>query len=146
MNQIESYTRTAFYYETDRMDIIHHSNYIRWFEEARIDFMEKIGYSYKRVEELGIMSPVLFVDCQYKSPVRFGETVKIYVTQPFFNGVRVEFSYRVESADTGKLHATGKSGHCFVNGKFQPISLKKDYPEVYEAYSKYTETGNEKKR
>lgn len=139
MSQIEPYKRTAFYYETDRMDIIHHSNYVRWFEEARIDFMEKIGYSYAEVEKRGIMSPVLFVNCEYKSPVRFGETVNIYVTQTFFNGVRVEFAYRVEQADTGKLCVTGKSGHCFVNEGFQPISLKKDYPEIFAAYSRHTE-------
>lgn len=136
MSQIEPYKRTAYYYETDRMDIIHHSNYIRWFEEARIDFMEKVGYSYRKMENQGVMSPVLFVDCAYKSPVRFGETVNIYVTQTFFNGVRVEFAYRVEQADTGKLCVTGKSGHCFVNEAFQPISLKKAHPEMFAIYSR----------
>ena len=43
MEKVQIYERSAFYYETDRMDVIHHSNYIRWFEEARIHFMKNVG-------------------------------------------------------------------------------------------------------
>lgn len=46
------YTHKAQYYETDQMGIVHHSNYIRWFEEARVDFFEKIGCSYKDIEDM----------------------------------------------------------------------------------------------
>lgn len=133
------YVRTSYYYETDRMDVIHHSNYIRWFEEARIDFMSKMGYSYKKVEEQGIVSPVLYVDCQYLSPVRFGDTVEIYVTLERFTGTRMDFSYKIVDRDSGAVKITGKSGHCFVDGKFRPISIKKSYPEIYNAYKKYEE-------
>ena len=63
------YTHRVQYYETDQMGIVHHSNYIRWFEEARLDFMEKIGCSYAAVEASGIMIPVLSASCQYKTMV-----------------------------------------------------------------------------
>lgn len=132
--KITPYTRTAYYYETDRMDVIHHSNYIRWFEEARIDFMQKAGYSYKKVEDLGIVSPVLYVDCKYISPVRFGDTVDIYVELCAFSGTRMEFSYKIEDKATGELRVTGHSGHCFVDDKFRPLSVKKSYPDIYEIY------------
>ena len=141
MKEVTPYVRKAFYYETDRMDVIHHSNYVRWFEEARIDYMEKIGYSYQAVEALGIMSPVLFVECQYKVPVKFGDTVNIYVTEPFFNGIKLEFAYRIVNADTGVECVTGKTGHCFVNEDFKPISLKKNYPEIYQVYLEAAEEG-----
>ncbi|MFQ7173111.1 MAG: acyl-CoA thioesterase [Thomasclavelia ramosa] len=58
---IRPYLHNAKYYETDRMGIIHHSNYIRWFEEARIDYMNQIGLTYKKMEEEGIISPVLSI-------------------------------------------------------------------------------------
>lgn len=48
---IKPYQHLAKYYETDQMGIIHHSNYIRWFEEARIDYMNQIGLTYNRVGE-----------------------------------------------------------------------------------------------
>ena len=55
---MKDYIRKVQYYETDRMGIVHHSNYIRWFEEARIFYMEKMGYSYSEMEKTGIMIPV----------------------------------------------------------------------------------------
>ena len=53
------YERSVYYYETDQMKIVHHSNYIRWFEEARIYWMEKMGMPYNKMEELGIIIPVV---------------------------------------------------------------------------------------
>ena len=44
MEKIHVYERDAYYYETDKMSVVHHSNYIRWFEEARVNFMKKVGY------------------------------------------------------------------------------------------------------
>ena len=53
------YTHRVQYYETDQMGIVHHSNYIRWFEEARIDWMRHCGISYREMEKQGIIVPVL---------------------------------------------------------------------------------------
>ena len=52
------YRRKAQYHETDQMGIIHHSNYVKWMEEARIDFMKEMGFGYGEVENRGIVSPV----------------------------------------------------------------------------------------
>ena len=56
---IKPYSRKANYYETDQMGIIHHSNYIRWFEEARVDFLEQIDFGYNKTVECGIDFVVL---------------------------------------------------------------------------------------
>ena len=53
------YLHKVQYYETDKMGITHHSNYVRWMEEARVDFLSQIGWDYARIEESGIISPVL---------------------------------------------------------------------------------------
>ena len=65
--KIRPYEHHAKYYETDQMGIIHHSNYIKWMEEARMDLMEQIGLSYKEMEAMEIISPVLSVSCEYHS-------------------------------------------------------------------------------
>ena len=57
MSEIKKYTHKVQYYETDQMGIVHHSNYIRWFEEARTDFMEQMGLGYEQMEERGIVGP-----------------------------------------------------------------------------------------
>ena len=71
------YKHKVQYYETDQMGIVHHSNYIRWFEEARMDFMEKMGMGYDQMESQGILSPVLSVEAKYLRMVHFGDTVSI---------------------------------------------------------------------
>ena len=53
------------YYETDQMQIAHHSNYIRWFEEARTSALEEAGFGYAEMEAVGIISPVLTVSAEY---------------------------------------------------------------------------------
>lgn len=58
-----SYQHIVQYYETDKMGITHHSNYIRWMEEARVSFFAEYGWDYKTLEESGIASPVISVSC-----------------------------------------------------------------------------------
>jgi acyl-CoA thioester hydrolase len=132
------YTRQAFYYETDQMGVIHHSNYIRWFEEARVYFLEQIGFGYDKMEALGILSPVLGITCEYKNSVRFNDTVLIYPKIEFFNGIKMTISYKVLDAKTNQIMATGESKHCFVSPDFKPIRMKKDYTEIYNIISKWT--------
>ena len=71
------YTHKVQYYETDKMGITHHSNYIRWMEEARIDFLEKSGFSYDKLEKDGIISPVVSVECSYKKTTTFSDEISI---------------------------------------------------------------------
>ena len=75
---LKDYEHNAKYYETDQMGCVHHSNYIRWMEEARVDLMDQMGCGYRAMEEAGVCSPVLEVNCRYKSMVRFGDTVRIH--------------------------------------------------------------------
>ena len=126
-----NYTHKVQYYETDQMGIVHHSNYIRWFEEARIVFLEEIGFPYQRLEQEGILSPVISVDCSYKSMVHFGDTVLHTARVESFNGIKLKLYYQVLDAQTQKLMACGSSSHCFLNEKGQPVSLKRSRPDLY---------------
>ncbi len=129
---IPPYLHQAKYYETDQMAIVHHSNYIRWFEEARLYYLEQIGLGYDKIEAAGVYSPVLGVNCQYKSAVRFNETVKIKTFLRFFDGIKMKLEYEILDAKTDTLRALGTSEHCFVSKDFKPVSLKKSYKEMYQ--------------
>lgn len=134
-------THKTQYYETDQMGVIHHSNYIRWFEEARVYFLEQIGYSYQRIEnELQLISPVLEANCQYRSMVYFGDLVDITLQVEASNGIRVKFSYEVRDHQTQELRTTGYTKHCFLTKKGTPVSLKKDYPELYAILKECSES------
>lgn len=65
------------YYETDLMGIVHHSNYIRYFEYGRIKMLDEIGLPISKIEGNGIMLPVVSTFCTYKTPSRMGDTLKI---------------------------------------------------------------------
>lgn len=126
------YTRKMNYYETDRMGIIHHSNYIRYFEEARLNWMEHVGVNYRQLEELGVMIPVMFVDCKYLLPLQFGDEIEIEVKLAKFDGIKMEFSYEIKQKGTGECCTTGRTGHCFLNDQMKPFRLKRQFPELYQ--------------
>lgn len=127
---IKPYVHHAQYYETDQMGIIHHSNYIRWMEEARLDFMSQCGVPYKKLEEMGIIIPVLSVSCQYRSMVHFDDHVSIRVKVVRYSSVKMEIEYAFTNVGTGELSTTGTSTHCFLNRDYRPMALKKEYPEI----------------
>jgi len=138
-NELKPYIHVAQYYETDQMKIIHHSNYIRWFEESRLDFLYQIGANYAKLEENGIVSPVLTVDAQYKSMVRYGDSVYVLPVIEAYNGIKLSLAYRVIDVATGELRTTGKSQHCFLNEEGRPGSLKKVQPNVHASFEKFRE-------
>lgn len=122
---MHEYLHKVQYYETDQMKVVHHSNYIRWMEEARIAFLDAIGVSYAELETRGIINPVLSVDCQYRSMTRFGETVRIETRLVEVKNVKYRLTYRITDAATGVLRAEGESSHCFVDPQDQVVSLKR---------------------
>lgn len=134
--KVYTYEHQAKYYETDQMGIIHHSNYIRWMEEARMGFMDAIGFPYKALEQTGIVSPVIHVDCGYKSMTRFDDTVVIAVKMKHYNGIRLGFEYTICDKGTGTVRAVANSEHCFLNREGKPVSLKRSCPEADRLFSK----------
>lgn len=123
----------AQYYETDQMGIVHHSNYIRWFEEARTEFLNAIGFGYKKLEEQGIISPVLSVTCTFKQMTYYEDEVYIIPSVRDFNGVRLFVDYEVVGAADGITRASGESSHCFLDTQGRPLRMKKTHPDLYEA-------------
>ena len=128
------YIHTVQYYETDKMGITHHSNYIRWVEEARVDFLQKIGWPYEKLEEMGVFSPVTAVECKYKAPTTFPDPVRIKVSVEAFDGLRLRFQY--EMRKEGRLVCEAHSEHCFLDAAGKILRVKRDYPELYDLLTK----------
>lgn len=132
------YVHTVQYYETDRMGITHHSNYIRWMEEARVDFLSQIGWDYARLEEMGIISPVINVNCDYKKTTTFADKVSIKVSVKEFKGVKLFLSYEMKNED-GVVVCTATSSHAFLTKEGKPIRVQKEYPDFYKTLSELAE-------
>lgn len=126
---MNDYIRKVHYHETDKMGITHHSNYIKWLEEARIDFLEQIGCGYAKMEREGIVSPVIGLECQYKMTTTFDDEVRIHAEVKEFRGVTLIIGYTVTNNATGALVMTAKTMHCFLSKEGRPIALRRQFPE-----------------
>lgn len=130
--QIKPYSRRINYYETDMMSIVHHSNYIRFFEEARCDFMEQIGCNVKKLEDKGVSVAVVDAYAKYIVPLKFDDKVYITTKLTKMSAAKMEFEYEIRFADTDILATTGKTSHCCVNRSNKPMPIKKADANLYE--------------
>ena len=133
------YKRKVNYYETDRMGVVHHSNYLRFLEEARMQWIEDHLMDYHKMEQMGIIIPAVNAAGNFIAYLRHGDTFSIRMKIEKFTGVRMQFAYEVYNAETGELCYNGTTSHCFVSAEgYRPFSLKKKFPELYKAFSELT--------
>ena len=123
---MKPYIRKVQYFETDMMGVVHHANYIHWMEEARIDFMDQLGYPYWRMEEEGVMSPVRALSCQYRKPCAFGDEIAIAVSVASFNSVVLTIRYDMRKG--ADVVCEARSEHVFVRKGGGIVRMRRDMP------------------
>ena len=139
---MEKYTHRVQYYETDKMGMTHHSNYIRWMEEARVDFMAKTGWDYAVMEKEGIVSPVLAVECEFKTATTFEDVVTIDVSIEEVTPVRMTIGYDMKNEE-GKQVCAGYSKHCFLDEEGRPVRMNRRLPGFYDMMKDLSEGGGQ---
>lgn len=139
------YRRKAQYHETDQMGVIHHANYIKWLEEARVAFMDMLGCGYAEIERNGVVSPVVAVSVDYRRPTMFADETEIGVRIARYSSRVLEIGYEVRNLTKGTLAAEAVTKHCFLKDG-AVVSLKTALPKLDEAILAYIgseENGNE---
>ncbi|WP_333784622.1 thioesterase family protein [Thermocrinis sp.] len=106
------YKRRIHFYETDAQGIVHHSNYLRLFEEARGEFLRNIGVPYSKLREEGYEVVLLEAYCQFREPILYDQEVNVEINLTEMNRYFFHFSYQVWVE--GRLKAAGKTKHCFT--------------------------------
>jgi len=122
------YTREVYYYETDQMGVVHHSNYLRWLEEARNFFFNDMDLAYVETERYGVMSPVTDISLKFRRPARFGDSFTVRLQLTKYTGVRFRVAYTVIN-QKGEVLVDGESGHAFIGTDHRPVSLARAIPE-----------------
>ena len=120
------YQHYVQYYETDKMGVTHHSNYIRFMEEARVEFFKGIGLDYFEFEKKGFISPVVGLNnIRYKRPSTAGDTLDIDVAIKEIGTVTFTIQYIMKNKDV--VVFTGESEHCLLgkDGKIVPLTDKR---------------------
>ena len=136
------YERKINYYETDKMGVVHHSNYIRFLEESRSRWLEELGISMERLEELGYTIPTLEVNCKYKHHVTSGDIITIEPKVTEYNGVRMTVSYNVIDKKTGRDVIEAWTKHCFTSRELKPVNMKKQNEKIHEIFEKLRDENN----
>ena len=133
------YSREVFYYETDKMAVVHHSNFIRWLEEARTKYFDDAAMPYTATEAGGVLSPVTGMEFGLKHFARFGDRFTVYLKMTKYTGVRFVIRFTIVNQD-GELLCEGESRHAFVSaGTYRPVSLARALPHVHERMKLYVE-------
>jgi acyl-CoA thioester hydrolase len=102
---------TARYSETDQMGVIHHSNYFRWFEDGRIEYMRHCGIDYAMQETVGLFVPVVNCTAHYHSPARFGQQLRLHTQLTEMLSRLLSFRYDLYDVHSTQLLANGISSH-----------------------------------
>lgn len=102
------------YYETDCMGIVHHSNYVRYYETARTEMLRQFGTTYQEMEASGVMMPVLETYSKFISPAYDDDLLTVRVTLADMPTVRIRFDYELFRED-GMLINTGYVVLAFMN-------------------------------
>ncbi len=124
------------YVESDQMGVIHHSNYLIYLEQARLDWLNDIGFSYGKMEESGVLLPVYQIDIKYKNPIKFGEEIIVKTTLKKVPTTRVEFEYEI-AKQNGIICATCDLTLVFTDGKtFRPRKPLADFVKACEKQMK----------
>ena len=109
------------YQETDNMGVVYYANYFVWFEVARTEYLRSLGISYRHLEEKGAYLMVAGASCQYKSPAKYDDVVRIQTWIPEIKNSSLRFEYKLFVLD--RLIATGESVHVFTNKSRKPIRV-----------------------
>ena len=104
------------YGETDQMGVVYHGNYPQYLEMGRIEWLRSLGVSYKKMEEEGIMLPVLSLNLNFKKSARYDDVIKVKTQLKKIPTVRIEFDYEI-SNQLGEILTTANTVLVFVNMK-----------------------------
>ncbi|HJT32446.1 MAG TPA: thioesterase family protein [Pirellulales bacterium] len=87
------------YQETDAMGVLHHANYLTYFEMGRTELLRAAGYDYRRVEESGIYMVIVKIACRYRRPARYDDVLRLHTTLVGVSPAKIEHEYRLFRGD-----------------------------------------------
>lgn len=135
-------TRTSFFVkdsEIDKMGIVHHSIYPKWFEIGRRDYLHKAGIPHSSINCQGFYLPLSEMECKFKSPAKYGDEIEVITDITFMSCVKVKFEYRITNRASGKIVAAGKTVHAWTDKNIEPLNIEKAAPQIYASLKKFAE-------
>jgi len=124
------------YGETDQMGYVYYGYYAMYYEVARVESMRQLGLSYRELEDMGVMLPVLENKSKYLSPALYDDLLKIVTTIREKPNVRIKFEYELFN-EAGRLIHQGETMLVFVDKKSgRPCRPPKIFDQLLEPFFK----------
>jgi acyl-CoA thioester hydrolase len=121
------------YSETDQMSYVYYGNYASYFEVARVEAFRHIGFSYKEMEEAGILMPVLEYKTKYIKPAKYDDLLTIKVSIKEKPGIKIKFEYEVFN-ESDILLNTAETTLVFINKMGKPVLPPAIFMNYFEKY------------
>lgn len=109
-------THRVKFFDTDVMGVVHHSNYIRWFETGRVEFLRAIGIDLNEMMRDGILFPIIDIGAKFHAPAHFDDDLEILTTAEALTRAKMKFSYAIRKCGDEKILAEGTSTNVFTSG------------------------------
>jgi acyl-CoA thioester hydrolase len=119
------------YAETDKMGVVYYANYLVWFEVARADLLRTLGWSYREMEEAGVVLPVIEAHCEYQRPARYDDEIEVRTEGTMLSAVRMRFQYTIVRTADGSVAAEGHTVHASVDPSGRPRRLPDRIRQVF---------------
>ena len=120
------------YYETDQMGFVHHSNYLRYFELARIEWISTLGFSYQKMEERGYLMPVINANIEFKRPLTFGNSFRVKIQSKEIPKVKFELTYEI-ILDRNIIVARGSTILAFLSShNLKAVRCPKFFSDLFK--------------
>lgn len=139
---------TARYAETDQMGVIYHANYLTWFEIGRTEMIREIGLPYRKIEEQGLLLPVVNLDMKFIKPARYDDQIRISTRIIDYSNIRITFEVRIERIEdrsdvSGELLVTGHTKHVWLNRDWKPARIDRAAPDLYALIQQACQAGSD---
>lgn len=113
----------TLYADTDRSEVVYHSNYLRYFELGRASLMRDVAYPYREIEDSGFVYPIIDLGITFYKPLYYDDLIWIHTRPIELERVKLKFDYLITHADTGELICRGFTRHCALNKAGMPVAV-----------------------
>ena len=140
---VKTFLRVHFY-NTDEMGVVHHANYVRWFETGRVEYLRSIGITLNEMIEDGFLFPITEVRAKYLHSAKFDDELELETTAIELTKIKMEFSYKISRVGDGQILAKGFTQNVFTDASTGKITRlpRKYFERLEEAMKKELEEKN----
>ncbi len=126
----------TLYIDTDRSQVVYHSNYLKYFEVGRAELMRDTAYPYREVEESGFVYPIVEIGVKYFKPLFYDDSMWIHTRPGNRERVKLQFDYVITHGTNYDIVCTGFTKHCALNKSGKPVEIDEKTVHLWETFPK----------